>query len=181
MRQTIPRPLSYCSTAGRVSRSIARRLLSDQVITGHTAFDPHPPEHSRLCRSTIDMILIGHSAVVTWNWKVTAQIRSGASVITVGGAVEIRGLCTAGAVTPKPSAAPKTLRLMVIDPPAFCMCVVIWGPNPPSRMLLGVVAQPVATSRPDRAGGSDRLGALGGWRRTCGDARSEDLQNDHGW
>jgi hypothetical protein len=53
--------------------------------------------------STIGPIVIGHPAVVMWKWKFTAQIRSGASVITIGGAVEIRGFRAGGAATPKPS------------------------------------------------------------------------------
>jgi hypothetical protein len=48
-----------------------------------------PPRHSRVCSSMIDTILIGRPAVVTSNWKSTADTRSGASAITVGGAVEV--------------------------------------------------------------------------------------------
>jgi hypothetical protein len=50
----------------------------------------------------------------------------GASVITIGGAVEIRGFRADGAATPRPSVARKALPLLVIDRPAFCMSVRIW-------------------------------------------------------
>jgi hypothetical protein len=122
MRQTDPRLLSYCGPAGKLPRSIARRLTSAiRVLAGDNASDRPTRVHS----STIGPIVIGHPAVVTSKWKFAAQIRSGASEITIGGAGWIRGIRAAGAATPKPSVARKVLPLLVIDRPAFCMSVVM--------------------------------------------------------
>ena len=62
---------------------------------------------------------------------------------------------------PQPFFAPKALDLLVIDDPAFAAGVVIGGPEPAPRMILGVVraARP-ATRHQDPRGSS----TAGSWR-----------------
>jgi hypothetical protein len=57
---------------------------------------------------------------------------------------------------PKPFLTPKPLDLLVIDDPAFGAGVMIGGPEPTARMILGVGAQPVPQ------GGVGIVGGIGG-------------------
>ena len=43
---------------------------------------------------------------------------------------------------PQPLFAPKALDLLVIHRPTFTTGIVIRGPKPPPRMVLGILAQP---------------------------------------